>query len=294
MTDNGHDLRFGIILTPDAHDPARVLDLAAHADAVGLDFVSVPDHPYQPGYLETWTLLTAIATSTSRLRVLPNVANLSLRPPALLARSAATLDLLTDGRVELGLGAGGYGRAIASEGGREHTAGERRDALREAVTVIRRLLTPGPPVTLPGTHHGLRHALPGPDHPHRIELWLGAVGPHTLRLTGQLGDGWLPSATCLPPSALPDANRIIDAAAAEAGRRPSDIRRLYNVPSPAPGSTVADEAERLAALTRDHGISGFLFHTETLDPAIVHALGTEIAPRTRELVARARRTGDTA
>lgn len=286
MTDYGHDLEFGVILTPNAADPARVLELALLADTAGLDLLAVPDHPYQPGALEAWTLLTAIGTGTSRIRVLPDVANLPLRPPAVLARAAATLDLLTGGRVELGLGAGGYPDAIAGDGGTRHAPGESLDALREAVTVIRGLLTPGPPVTLDGTHHHLRNARPGPGHPHPIGLWLGTVGPRALRLTGQLGDGWLPSATRIPPHALPKANHIIDTAATAAGRDPSDIRRLYNIPAPSSTGPTTDLPERLATLACEHGTSGFLLFTDS--PEFIHALGSDIAPRTRELVTHAR------
>ncbi|MFF4986663.1 LLM class flavin-dependent oxidoreductase [Streptosporangium saharense] len=281
MTDYGHDLLFGVILTPDAHTPTGALDLAVLADEAGLDLVTVPDHPYRPDYLEAWTLLTAIATRTARIRVLPNVANLALRPPALLARAAATLDLLSGGRVELGLGAGGYADAIADEGGPRRTPGESLDALSEAVTVIRSLLTPGQPVNFDGVHHHLRDARPGPAHPHPIGLWLGTVGPRALRLTGRIADGWLPSATRIPPHALADANRVIDDAATAAGRRPADIRRLYNLPG-----LSGDVSSQLAALTLEHGTGGFLFFVDS--PAQIRALATTVAPRTRDLVAEAR------
>ena len=108
---------FGSFLTPSAEQPERVLELARLTEQVGLDLVSVQDHPYQARFLDTWTLLSVIAASTSRITVTPNVANLPLRPPAVLARSVATLDLLSSGRVELGLGAGGFFEAIAAVGG---------------------------------------------------------------------------------------------------------------------------------------------------------------------------------
>ena len=91
MADYGHDLSFGIFVTPRADAGAHLIELARRADAAGLDWVSVQDHPYQPAFLDAWTLLTAIATATATIGVFPNVANLPLRPPAMLARAAARL-----------------------------------------------------------------------------------------------------------------------------------------------------------------------------------------------------------
>ncbi len=97
MVDYGHDLHFGVFLTPTAAQADDVLTAALEADVLGLDSVSVQDHPYQPAFLDTWTLLTWIAARTERVTVFPNVANLPLRPPAVLARSVAALDVLPAG-----------------------------------------------------------------------------------------------------------------------------------------------------------------------------------------------------
>src|SRR5690242_13628248 len=127
-----HDLVFGSFLTPSAERPERVVDLARLTEQVGLDLVTVQDHPYQARFLDTWTLLSVIAAVTSAVRVSPNVANLPLRPPAVLARSVATLDILSGGRVELGLGAGAFWDGIAALGGprprRRHLAGGLQEA----------------------------------------------------------------------------------------------------------------------------------------------------------------------
>jgi alkanesulfonate monooxygenase SsuD/methylene tetrahydromethanopterin reductase-like flavin-dependent oxidoreductase (luciferase family) len=116
MTDYGHELEFGLFPTPDASRLAQVLELAQLAEVRGLDLVSVQDHPYQARHLDAWTLLSVIGARTSAIKLSPNVANLPLRTPAVLAKSAATLDLVTGGRVELGLGAGGFWDAIAAAG----------------------------------------------------------------------------------------------------------------------------------------------------------------------------------
>lgn len=88
MPDYGHDLLFGTVLVAAAGHSADAVALARVADRSGLDLVSVPDHPYRPDLLDAWTVLAVIAASTTRVRVFPNVANLPLRPPAMLARTA--------------------------------------------------------------------------------------------------------------------------------------------------------------------------------------------------------------
>src|SRR2546426_8314307 len=113
--DYGQPVRFGVFVVPEATE--RPLQQAAIADEVGFDIIGVQDHPYQRRFFDTWTLLTAMAMRTERITVFPDVANLPLRPPAVLAKAAATLDLLSGGRVELGLGAGGFWDAIKAYGG---------------------------------------------------------------------------------------------------------------------------------------------------------------------------------
>ena len=108
MTDYGHGLRFGVFITPNAADAEHILELARLAEREGLDLVSFQDHPYQRRFLDAWTLLSMVAAQTESIRVAPNVANLPLRLPVMLARTAASLDILSGGRVHLGLGAGAF------------------------------------------------------------------------------------------------------------------------------------------------------------------------------------------
>src|ERR671914_2471722 len=136
MTDY-HALLFGSFLTPAAADLEHVVGLAQRCERLGLDLVTVQDHPYQPRFLDTWTLLSYIAARTHAVRLAANVTNLPLRPPAVLARSVASLDLLSGGRVDLGLGAGAFWDAIEAMGGRRLSPGQSVDALSEAIDVIR-------------------------------------------------------------------------------------------------------------------------------------------------------------
>jgi Luciferase-like monooxygenase/Hemerythrin HHE cation binding domain len=293
MADYGHDLSFGIFVTPEADAGAHVIELAQQADAAGLDWVSVQDHPYQPAFLDAWTLLTAIATSTENIGVFPNVANLPLRPPAMLARATASLDILSGGRVELGIGTGAFWDAIAAMGGPRRTAGESVDALREAIAVIRALWTPGHGARLHGKHYDLNGAKPGPFPVHQVGIWVGAYKERMLRLTGELADGWLPSSPYAPPEKLAAMNAVIDAAAIDAGRPPSAVHRIYNIAGSfgGSGSGFLDGppkvwAEQLAGLALDEGMSGFVLMAD--DALTVERFAAEVAPSVRDLVERER------
>ncbi len=263
-----------MFITPSAGQAGDVVELARAADVVGLDLVSFQDHPYQPSFLDTWTLLSVVAAVTTNIKVAPNVANLPLRPAAVLARSAASLDILSGGRVELGLGAGAFWDGIAAMGGPRLTPGQSVDALAEAIEVIRGIWRDGPPPA------------------HAIELWLGAYKPRMLRLTGAKADGWLPSQSYLELDDLPDMNARIDEAATTAGRRPEEIRRLINVNGSFDGGGGFLEgpperwAEQLAHLTLTTGMSGYILAVNS--GAALRRFAEEVAPATRELVADAR------
>src|SRR5438132_6830680 len=131
--DYGQPVPFGVFVLPQATDGP--LKQALVAEELGFDVIGVQDHPYQRRFFDTWTLLTAIAMRTERLTVFPDVANLPLRPPAMLAKAAASLDLLSGGRVELGLGAGGFWQGIKAYDGPVRTPGESVSALGEALLV---------------------------------------------------------------------------------------------------------------------------------------------------------------
>ena len=294
MTDYGHELLFGAFVTPAAHPPQRAVELAVAADRFGLDVVTFQDHPYQPTFHDAWTLMSYVASRTSRITVAGNVLNLPLREPAVLARAVASLDLLSGGRVELGLGAGAFWDAIAAMGGPRRTPGEAVDALAEAIEIIRAVwdtsATGG--VRVRGKHYTVDGAKRGPAPAHDVSIWVGALKPRMLGLTGRLADGWLPSLSYLEggPSALTGMHARIDAAAVDAGRSPSDVRRLLNVNGAfaARSNGFLDGppdqwAEELAGLTLEYGTSGFILASD--DPAALELFAKEVAPATRELVA---------
>jgi hypothetical protein len=297
VTDYGHDLLFGTFTTPLAATAHRVVELAVLADQVGLDLVTVQDHPYQATFLDTWTLLSVIAARTETVRVAPNVANLPLRPPFVLARSIATLDLLSGGRVELGLGAGGFRDAIAAAGGPRRTAKQGVDALEEALRIIRAVWAAGGgSIREDGEHYRVHGAHPGPAPAHDVEIWLGAYKPRMLAITGAQADGWLPSLGYAGLDVLPAMNAAVDAAALAAGRDPSAVRRLYNIHGAFDGDgrgflngPAATWVEQLAELTLTEGMSAYLLATDSPDD--IRRFAAEVAPGVRELVA-AERSGD--
>jgi alkanesulfonate monooxygenase SsuD/methylene tetrahydromethanopterin reductase-like flavin-dependent oxidoreductase (luciferase family) len=139
------------------------------------------------------------------------------------------LDVLSGGRFELGLGAGGFPDVIAGMGGPHRTPGESVDALEEAIDVIRLMWSSELSVSFEGRHYHLDGARPGPQPGHPIGIWLGAFKPRMLRLVGRKADGWLPTLGVLTWDELRAGNEIIDTAAEKAGRDPRSIRRILNV-----------------------------------------------------------------
>jgi alkanesulfonate monooxygenase SsuD/methylene tetrahydromethanopterin reductase-like flavin-dependent oxidoreductase (luciferase family) len=283
--DYGHELRFGTFIPPQSERAHDVVALALLTERAGLDLVTFQDHPYQPAFLDTWTLLAWVAAQTQRVRVASNVLNLPLRPPAVLARAAASLDLLSGGRFELGLGAGNRWDAIEAMGGPRRSPGQAVDALGEAIDVIRAVwdVSAADGVDVDGEHYPVRGAKRGPAPAHKIEIWLGAYRPRMLRLTGAKADGWLPSWPYLQEGDLERGNRAIDEAAAEAGRDPREIKRLLNV---TPDLATVD---RLLPLALENGVSTFILVGD--EARVIEQYAAEVAPALREAVDRERLAG---
>lgn len=295
MTGPRLPLRFGFFPSPDADTHADTLRLCELADRVGLDLIGLQDHPYQARHLDAWTLLSVIAARTERIRVFLDVADLPLRPPATLAKAAASLDVLTGGRVELGLGAGAFWSAIEALGGPGRTPGEAVEALAEAIDVCRLMWSGERSVRHDGRYYPLHGAHPGPAPAHPMEIWLGAIGPRMLALTGRTADGWLPSSSYVSPDRLPAAQARIDDAATAAGRDPSRIRRIYNL-----FGTIADTdsgradflaggitqwVDELTELAVERGMDGFVFGPSAGPPdRQLHRFAEEVAPAVRAAV----------
>jgi alkanesulfonate monooxygenase SsuD/methylene tetrahydromethanopterin reductase-like flavin-dependent oxidoreductase (luciferase family) len=300
MPDYGHELAFGTFLTPQSQRPADVVALAQLTERVGFDLVSFQDHPYQPKFLDAWTVLSWVAAQTRTLKIAPNVLNLPLRQPAVVARAAASLDLLSGGRVELGLGTGVVWDGIASMGGKRLSPGQAVCALSEAIEVIRGIwdVTERRGVSVDGKYHHVHLAKRGPDPAHDIAIWLGAYKPRMLELTGAKADGWLPSLAYITPDQFAQSNRAIDVAAAAAGRDPREVRRLLNIQG---AFTVSSDGflqgppeqwtEELLALVLEHGFSTLILASD--DPRTIQMFGEVVAPALREAVTGERKSAGT-
>jgi alkanesulfonate monooxygenase SsuD/methylene tetrahydromethanopterin reductase-like flavin-dependent oxidoreductase (luciferase family) len=293
MPDYGRQLEFGISVVPEASQRERVRELVHAGDEAGLDLVGIQDHPYQWRFLDTWTLIATLAARTERIRFFPDVANLPLRPPAPFAKAVATLSLLTDGRVELGLGAGSFWDAIEAMGGPRRTPGESVEALEEAIRVIRLAWSGERTVSFEGRYYRLRGYHPGPAPPRPIGIWLGAYRPRMLGLTGRLADGWVPSFGHMPPDKLPAAEETIDRSARDAGRNPSDIQRLYNISGTIGGEpgasglagSIDDWIALLTQLATELGMDTFIFWPREATTGQVELFANEVAPGVRAAVA---------
>src|SRR4051812_12725254 len=192
-------MRVGVSLVPNADDHEKLVELAVAADGAGLDLIGIQDHPYQRRFLDTWILIGHLLARTERITIFPDVANLPLRPPAMMAKAAASLDVMSGGRFELGLGAGANWRQIAGMGGPDRTGPESVEAVDEAIDVIRLMWSGERSVSFEGKHYGLDDARPGPPPVHRMGIWLGAFRPRMIRLAGRKADGWVPSLGPLTP-----------------------------------------------------------------------------------------------
>jgi alkanesulfonate monooxygenase SsuD/methylene tetrahydromethanopterin reductase-like flavin-dependent oxidoreductase (luciferase family) len=282
--DYGQPVRFGVFITPDASQANRSIAIAALADELGFELIGVQDHPYQRRFFDTWTLLVAIAMRTTNVHVFPDVANLPLRPPAMLAKAAASLDVLSGGRVELGLGAGAMWDAIKAIGGPVRTPPDSVTALDEAIQVIRLMWSGERGVRFDGKFYQLAGVHAGPIPVHPIGIWLGAYKPRMLSLVGRAADGWVPSLGYVQPKDLDGMNARIDEAALTAGRDPRSIRRILNASGELP-------VELLVTLTVEHGMDTYLVGDGGDDPErAMRRFASEVAPRIREAVAAARAT----
>jgi alkanesulfonate monooxygenase SsuD/methylene tetrahydromethanopterin reductase-like flavin-dependent oxidoreductase (luciferase family) len=222
-------LEVGISFVPYTDSLEQNRELVRVADEGGLQLVGIQDHPYQARFLDTFALVATLLAETRRLTFFTDVANLPLRPPAVMAKAAASLDVLSGGRFELGLGAGGFQEQVARMGGPRRSPAESVDALEEAIEVIRLMWSGERSVSFEGSHYRLADAHPGPPPAHPMGIWLGAFKPRMIRLVGRKADGWLPSLGVLSVDELRAGNQRIDAAAEAAGRDPRQIRRVLNL-----------------------------------------------------------------
>jgi alkanesulfonate monooxygenase SsuD/methylene tetrahydromethanopterin reductase-like flavin-dependent oxidoreductase (luciferase family) len=297
-------LRFGAFLSPAASGIGRLRENAQVAEESGFDYISVQDHPYFPGHLDTFSVIGTLIGETHRIGFMPNVANLPLRPPAMLAKTAASLDLLSGGRFDLGLGGGARWEAIEGLGGQPRSPAQAYEAMGEAITVLRTMwASAGNTVTFEGRHYRLAGAVTGPAPAHDIGIWLGAAGPRMLDLLGRTADGWV-APILTPFETKAGAQQRIDTAAVAAGRRPEEIRRVIQLvgsvtdrpgnterPRTGPGGQpIRTTPEHWAAIVAEFAATerfdtiNFLPEKESAEQ--LRRFATEVIPAARELAAK--------
>jgi alkanesulfonate monooxygenase SsuD/methylene tetrahydromethanopterin reductase-like flavin-dependent oxidoreductase (luciferase family) len=278
MPDYGRPIRFGVFPSPEAEKLDEIMALTRIAEDSGLDYVGIQDHPYQRRFLDTWMLMATVLARTEHVRVFPDVSNLPLRQPAVLAKSAASLDVMSGGRFELGLGAGAFWEAVEAMGGPRRSPGESVDALVEAIEVIRLMWSDQRSVRFDGHHYRLAGVKPGPRPAHPIGIWLGAGGRRTLGIVGRSADGWVPSSGWATPDRLPAMHARID------------LTRVYNVWGTIGGDggflqgDTAQWVDELTSLAVENGMDTFVFGPSADPVNQVQRFAEEVAPAVRAQV----------
>lgn len=222
---------------------ASVVDWAVRAEALGYHSIWLSDHLFYdlaryggpPGIqkgVECFSGLAALSAATSTVRLGALVACNDFRNPALLAKMAATLDVVSGGRVELGMGAGWFQEEYRAAGITFDPPGVRIDRLSEGLQIVRGLLDRGE-LSFQGRHFRLEGArcLPRPVQA-RLPVFVGGHGDRLARLAGRHADGFNTAWSCLPEE-LADKFEVVDRAAAAAGRNPAEVKRsvgLYCLP----------------------------------------------------------------
>jgi alkanesulfonate monooxygenase SsuD/methylene tetrahydromethanopterin reductase-like flavin-dependent oxidoreductase (luciferase family) len=243
--------------------------------------VGIQDHPYQRRFLDTFVLIGDLLARTERIRFFPDVASLPMRRPAMIAKAAASLDVISGGRFELGLGGGAFWQAVEGMGGTVRQKGQSLPALEEAIAIIRQALDVGAErrvVRNEGSFYPVMYPA-GPPPAHRVEIWVGAMSVGALRLIGRAADGWIPGGGVSRAAEFPRLNKVIDEAALAAGRDPRSIRRIANV-----GQLPADTREAtdvLLALAIDYAIDGFVFWPADSAATEVEHFAHEVVPAVR-------------
>ena len=221
-------MEFGIVLHVSAAYAKwdTFLTIAKEAEQLGYDSVWVSDHFISPNGrpygLEAWTVLSALASSTRKIRLGTYVLCNQFRHPSLLAKMASTLDNISKGRLELGIGAGWLRDEHTAFGFEWKKHSERVERLRETVEIIKQLWTKNH-VSYEGKHFQLKHATLEPkpyQNPHP-PVWVGGNSEAIRKIVAELGDGWIP---VLPtPKQLADGVLQIKDAMKSVGR---DSRKL--------------------------------------------------------------------
>jgi probable F420-dependent oxidoreductase len=301
----GRPLKVGIQLPEVERDVrwSELLDMTRAIEDLGFDSVWVGEHllyrwedrPAR-GPWEAWTLLAAIAASTTRIELGPLVACTNFHNPALLAKQAATIDELSGGRFVLGLGAGWNETEFRAYG---YPYDHRIDRFEEAFTIIRTLLREGA-IDFDGRWYQARDCelLPRGPRPAGPPLMIGSKGPRMLRATMAHADAWNAwyNDTENRPEGIGPMRDLVDAACREVGRDPTEVERTVAVLVRMPGGSGrlqgvlahgqlrphSGEPVELAGALRSYARQGIGHVQLVLDPITLESIAT-VAPVLAEL-----------
>ena len=293
-------LRFGL-MTLQAPPFAALAERWRRAEAMGWDSIWIADHtPAQfPGSIvfEAYALLAALARETSRVRIGTLVTPIAFRNPTMLAMSAMTVDHLSSGRLEIGIGAGGGDKDAVALGMDLWGPAERTERLAEQLAILDRALR-GEPVDHAGTHYRAQVTIAAPIQRPRPPFIIAAQGPKTMRLVAQYADAWNTlggQPTWQPRVTTDDALASLrtqmtqlDAACAAIGRDPKAIRRsLYAYRVDPPPFASVDVFTDYVGRHREIGIEEFIFYWPS-DPAtraererVLERVSSEVLPTLR-------------
>lgn len=263
-----------------------VVEVAKECERLGYDSVWMSDHLVFDlakyggsdellGVLEPLTTLGVLAAETERVRLGTMVLCNEFRPPALVAKQAATIDLASGGRLELGLGAGWYEREFRLFGMDFPRAGVRLERLAESVEIVKGLLA-GERVTYSGRHYRLTDAvlLPRPVQEPRPTVWVGGKGDRAVRIAGEVGDGWNAAWFSDPEAYRERAAHLGDA----------DVRRSIAQYADAGPGEIVDRLGAFAELGVEHVVMGFSSVPFGLDdPEDVSRFAQDVLPHVRGL-----------
>lgn len=302
---SGRDVVFGFGAHATVDDTPELLRVVQRADADGLDLFSLSDHPYVGRRLDAYASLGFILGRTRHIAGFANVTNLPTRPAPMLARTATSLSALSDGRIVLGMGAGGLWDRINDMGVPRLAPGDAVEAFEEAIVLVKLLSDGGPPVTFEGRHYLVRDIEPAPVAAPPV--WTGSVGRKSLAATGRVADGWIPGHAADWRSERYRWSRpVIDEAAAAVDRDPREVRTVFNLPGRITdrpltatrdregrwiGGSVEQWVDELTVAVLEHDASGFMLFAADhgmQDTVALRRWGAEIAPAVRATVAKER------
>lgn len=258
-------------------------------EQLGYDSLWLTDHfvrtaqPDSP-YFEAWTLLSALAVITKRPRLGVLVSSNTFRHPSLLAKQAVTLDHISGGRLELGIGAGWFAPEHEMFGLEFPPTGELVDRYEEALDLLDRYLC-NDVTSFEGAYYTLKDA---PNQPKsrqqpRPPFVLGAHKPRMIRLAARYADTWNSRGT---PQEMRDRNELLNNVCVEEGRDPAEIKRslLYviaQMPEESPWESV-DAFEDFVGRFSDAGVQEFIFQPPQPEHyAMVERISLDVIPRLR-------------